>query len=45
MMLYWGIFTIGFYLGIIFFLALSKEEEEDLEGNPQDLQSKLKFQL
>lgn len=28
MLLYWGIFTLGFYIGIIFFLSIFSSKEE-----------------
>lgn len=31
-MLYWGIFTVGFYLGIIFNLVLWSRKDKEDEG-------------
>ena len=40
MLLYWGVFTLGFYLGIMFFLKVfsaKEEEKENLAGRVKNL--------
>ncbi|MCL4382291.1 MAG: hypothetical protein M1575_00955 [Patescibacteria group bacterium] len=41
MMLYWGIFTVGFYLGIIFNLALWSKKDNEEFGMGQNLKQEL----